>query len=325
MKKTIKIGVIGCANIAERFIIPAINNNNKYKLNGVASRSINKAKSYAKVFDTCFYDNYDALINSDIDAVYIPLPNGLHYEWIKKSLDNDLHVLVEKSMACDFKEVKELNFLAQSKGLALMENFQFRFHSQLRYILDEVNSGAIGDIKLLRSCFGFPPFKDKNNIRYQKTIGGGALLDAGAYTIKISQILLGDNLIVKSANLQTPEEYEVEISGSAMLEQVNNGITSQIAFGFNHFYQNNIEIWGSEGKLTANRIFTAGPGVKAEVKIEKTDSMPKLTYFTDNHFNKMLDYFSDLINVGDMLQLEYMNNNNQARLISDVFSHFKKA
>ena len=53
--------------------------------------------------------------------------------------------------------------------------------------------------------------------------------------------------------------------------------------------------------------------------------MPKLTYFTDNHFNKMLDYFSDLINVGDMLQLEYMNNNNQARLISDVFSHFKKA
>ncbi|MBT5187021.1 MAG: Gfo/Idh/MocA family oxidoreductase, partial [Kordiimonadaceae bacterium] len=228
------------------------------------------------------------------------------------------HVLVEKSLACDLDQVKELNQLARDNGLALVENFQFRFHRQLKFIQNQIKEGHLGEIKLLRSSFGFPPFEDKDNIRYQKTLGGGALLDAGAYTIKVSQIFLGEEIYVDSANLTKPHNEEVDIWGSAVIKQKNGYLTAQIAFGFDNFYQNTLEIWGSKGKLTASRIFTAGPGVQAKVTIENRDGIEAINLPEDNHFLNMLDHFSKLINTGNGLDDEYSQNINQARLIREL-------
>jgi predicted dehydrogenase len=200
-----------------------------------------------------------------------------------------------------------------------MENFQFRFHKQLKFIQDEIEQGKIGEIKLLRSSFGFPPFVDKDNIRYQKAIGGGALLDAGAYTLKIAQIFLGSEIYIEGASLDIPFDKEVDISGSAYIKVKHNHIAAQIAFGFDHFYQNSFEIWGSKGKLTANRIFTAGPGIKATVRIEGTDGCNNLYELEDDHFYNMLNHFSELIHTGNGLENEYDQNVNQARLIAEIF------
>lgn len=318
MTNVIKIGVLGCANIAQRLILPAISKSSYFELTGIASRSIEKADSLASIYNTIPYYNYESLLESNLDAIYIPLPNGLHYEWIKKALKNNLHVLVEKSLACTYDEVQELNFLAKKSGLVLMENFQFRFHKQLKFIHDQVDQGYLGEIKLLRSSFGFPPFENKENIRYQKNIGGGALLDAGAYTIKVSQIFLGPDIYVDSASLDKPNDKEVDISGSAYIKHKYDSITAQIAFGFDHFYQNSLEIWGSKGKLTASRIFTAGPGIKATVNIECSNGSNNVHLIEDDHFLNMLDHFSRLINTGIGLDKEYDQNENQARLLGEV-------
>ena len=323
MSKLIKIGVLGCANIAQRFILPSIYKSSFFELVGVSSRSKEKADSIANIFNTRAYYNYDSLLESNLDAIYIPLPNGLHYEWIKKALNKNLHVLVEKSLACNLNEAMELNLLAKSNGLVLMENFQFRFHKQLKFIIDKLDQGCIGDIKLLRSSFGFPPFEDKDNIRYKKNIGGGALLDAGAYTIKVSQIFLGPEIYIDSAILDTPSDMEVEISGSAYIKQKNGSKAAQIAFGFDHFYQNNLEIWGSRGKLTASRIFTAAPGIKAAIRIECSDGSDNVHLIEDDHFLNMLDHFSGLINSECSIDKEYEQNENQARLIAELFEKSK--
>jgi len=319
MEKKINIGVLGCANIAQRYIIPSICKNDLFQLVGVASRSKKKADSFAGIFNTKAYYNYDSLLELDLDAVYIPLPNGLHYEWIKKALNKNIHVLVEKSLACNIAEVQELNLVAKNNGLVLMENFQFKFHKQLKFIQDEIDRGKLGEIKLLRSSFGFPPFADKDNIRYQKALGGGALLDAGAYTIKIAQILLGPEIYIDGASLDKPFDEEVDISGSAYIKLKNSYVTAQIAFGFDHFYQNSLEIWGSKGKLTASRIFTAGPGIKATVRIEGSDGYDILHELEDDHFHNMLNHFSKLIHTGNGLDYEYDQNVNQARLIGEIF------
>ena len=133
MSKKINIGVLGCANIAKTHLIPnLLNLNSHYNLVGIASRTEKKAKNFAKMFDTkCFFEYDDLLDIKHLDAVYIPLPNSLHYEWIKKSLNKGIHVLVEKSLSCSYKEVLELNNIAKEKKLVLIENFQFRFHKQL--------------------------------------------------------------------------------------------------------------------------------------------------------------------------------------------------
>jgi len=323
MSKKVKIGVLGCANIAERFVIPAIKSNANFELVGVASRSIEKANIFAEKFKTQAFTDYESLIQSDIDAIYIPLPNSLHYSWIKKSLKTGLHVLVEKSLACSFKEVKELNLLAKEKNLVLVENFQFRFHSQLEYIKQSVVNGEIGELRLIRSSFGFPSFLDKDNIRYKKSLGGGSLLDAGAYPLKITQIFLGQDIYVDSASLVTPDDQEVDTWGSAFVKQCNGNLTAQIAFGFEHFYQNTLELWGSKGKLTATRIFTAGPGVEPNVILETVNGVSNNKLPEDNHFINMLNHVHSLIHMQSNLDSEYEQNINQARLLKELYERAK--
>jgi len=319
----IKIGILSCANIAKRFVLPAIKQTPSFELYGIASRNPKKANQTASEFETKAFESYDKLINSPLDAVYIPLPNSLHYEWIKKSLNNNLHVLVEKSMTCSPEQTQELNTLAQSKGLVLIENFQFRFHSQMAYIQQVLKSGKLGELRNLRASFGFPPFSDSDNIRYQKQLGGGALLDAGAYPVKITQMFLGQDVFVDSASLAFQDDKEVDIWGSAFLKQKNGKLTAQIAFGFDHFYQNNLELWGVRGKLTATRIFTAGPGVKPEVIIETQDGKETIELPEDNHFVNMFNHFANCINTQQNLSDEYHQNINQGRLIGELSERAK--
>jgi dTDP-3,4-didehydro-2,6-dideoxy-alpha-D-glucose 3-reductase len=324
--KKLNIAILGCANIAKRFIIPTLKEMEEFNIIGVASRTKEKADEFAKEFSIAPFYSYEELLDvNNIDVVYIPLPNSMHYEWIKKAFEKNLHVLVEKSMACSYEEVLELNELAKQKSLVLIENFQFRFHSQLIFIKDLVESGKIGELRNIRASFGFPPFSDTDNIRYKKELGGGALLDAGAYPLKISQIFLGDDIYVDSASLERPKDKEVDIWGSAYIKQKNGNLSSQIAFGFDNFYQNNIELWGSKGKIYTNRIFTAAPGFEPTVEIETIDGIEMLKLQSDNHFKNMLKYFYSQIINKDTLEEEYKQNITQARLLKELLDKSHEA
>ena len=315
----IKIGVLGCANIAERFVIPAINNLEIFNLVAIASRTKSKAEQFSKLFNTQAVNSYEELVKrDDIQAVYIPLPNSLHFEWIKKSLLSGKHVLVEKSMACSADEVNELNDLAREKSLVLLENFQFRKHIQLDKIKEIISSGDLGELRCIRSSFGFPPFADKENIRYKKELGGGALLDAGAYPLKVAQELTEYSLSVDSASLFYDKEFNVDTWGSAQLKCNSSALTVQVAFGFDHAYQCNLEIWGSKGILRSNRIFTSPPGVAAELELTNGSGAKKITLEVDNHFENMLTYFAELMLSPEKATNEYQNNVKQAQLIEQL-------
>lgn len=323
MSKIINIGIIGCADIANRHVIPAIKAMPKeFKLFAVSSRNKKKSMTYAQKFETLSVTGYEKmLLIEEIDAVYIPLPNSMHYEWVKKSLIKGKHVLVEKSLACSFAEAEELITLAKSKGLVLVENFQFRFHPQLGAVKELVSSGKIGEVRNIKSSFGFPPFPDSDNIRYSKELGGGALLDAGAYPLKISQELLGDEIFVDSASLNFCSEKKVDIWGNAQLKDRKSSIVSQISFGFDNFYQCSLEVWGSIGTLRAARVFTCPPTSEAIIEITTSDGQEVLTISPENHFMNMLHYFHKLINNVLPVEVEYVSSIHQAKLISEVFEN----
>ena len=319
MFEKVRVGVLGCANIAERFLIPAFQSLNEFDLVGIASRNQDDANNFAKKFSIKPCENYDVMIASKcIDAVYIPLPNGLHYEWIKKSLDMNLHVLVEKSMACSYDEVSALTKLAKHKNLALLENFQFRFHSQLAHIKSLVNSGEIGEIRNIRSSFGFPPFPDIENIRYKKDLGGGALLDAGAYPLKIVQMFMSKNVYIACSSLFVDKAYGVDTFGSFQVNDSESKITAQCAFGFDNFYQCNIELWGSKGKIKADRIFTSPPGYTPTISVNSADRDHSVSIASDDHFKNMLLHFYSLITNGNDLEDEYKQNLRQANLLQQI-------
>ena len=123
MSEKVNIGVLGCAKIAEKSILPAIKLlNEHYNLVGISSRSKEKAEQFSIAFKTKPYPHYEDLLSvRGLDAVYIPLPNSLHKHWVDKALNAGLHVLVEKPMACNLGEVIKLNQIATDKKLLLME------------------------------------------------------------------------------------------------------------------------------------------------------------------------------------------------------------
>lgn len=315
----IRIGILGCSNIAERAVIPAIcSMSDRFELAGVASRTAPKAEAFARKFPCRYYGSYDALLEAeDIDAVYIPLPTGLHYEWITKALQRKLHVFSEKSLVCELGEANALSVLAKKNNCVVVENFQFRFHPQLAVIKDLINDGTLGELRCLRVSFGFPPFADIDNIRYQKHLGGGALLDAGAYTLKVSQEILGPDLRVDAAVLNYQSEYEVDIWGGGLLKQEDGSMFSQIAFGFDQHYQCELELWGSKAKLTANRIFTAPPEYEVELILEKGGRSEFVRVEPANHFINMLQHFSHLVMHPESRLQENAQNIRQAELLEE--------
>ncbi|MCP4152682.1 MAG: Gfo/Idh/MocA family oxidoreductase [bacterium] len=314
--KKLKIGILGCASIAYRMVIPALNSMEQYQVVAIASRTAEKAKQFAEKFNCEAITGYDNLLQrEDIDAVYIPLPTGMHHEWTIKALKKGKHCLVEKPLTHDNKCTEEIVETARELKLSLYENFMFEYHSQLDYIKEKATSAEIGEIRCMKSAFGFPPLAD-TNIRYDKTMGGGALLDAGVYCLKGTQTILGKELTVQSAYLKIDPQREVDIYGGAMITNPQ-GAFSQVAFGFDNYYQCNVEIWGSKGKLTAHRIFSAGPGVRPKVTIEKQDEVHEYTLPGDNHFvNLLTDFYESIVKKEPHRQYERILR--QAKLLQDV-------
>jgi dTDP-3,4-didehydro-2,6-dideoxy-alpha-D-glucose 3-reductase len=316
-----RIGIMGCANIAQRMVIPAIDSMDQWQLVAVASRDSEKAMVFAEKFACEAVTGYDALIQrNDIDALYIPLPPGLHHEWTLKALAKGKHCLVEKPLGCDLASTKEMIEAASSNQLALFENYMFIHHSQHRFVKERITAGEIGEVRNFRASFGFPPLP-KDNFRYNTSLGGGVLLDAGGYPIKAAQHILGKDgpLKLLGSHLNIDPETGADVTGGAFLVSPR-GVTVQVAFGFDNFYQCNYEVWGSKGKIIAHRAYTAGPGVEPKVVIEKQGEFEEFVLPEDNHFANILAAFHQSI-IKKEFQSQYDQILEQARLIQEVKSY----
>ena len=197
MRKEVKWGVLGNATIARRCVMPAINKSANGTLQALATRSPEHAGKVASENRIAqIYDNYDALLlDSEIDAVYIPLPNHLHRPWALNALKAGKHVLCEKPLACNAKEAREMVAAARDTGRLLMEAFMYRFHPRSRRIKQMVAEGSIGTPCLVRSAFCFrmgeKDWINTHNARLKPEMGGGALLDVGCYSVSVARWLLG--------------------------------------------------------------------------------------------------------------------------------------
>ena len=253
-----------------------------------------KAESFKETYGGKVFNGYDTLLASgEIDAVYLPLPPALHYKWAKRALERGLHVLVEKPSTASLADTEELVRLAKEKGRALHENYMFVFHSQIETINEVVRSGAIGEVRLFRIDFGFPD-RGKNDFRYNKALGGGALLDCGGYTFKYANLLLGGNAEVKTANVLYTDKYDVEIAGSATLQN-DKGQVAQVSFGMDNDYRCSVEIWGSLGTLRSGRILTAPEGFTPSYEISRNGKTERFEMQADDAFYKSIRHFEKCI------------------------------
>ena len=294
----LRIGVMGCSGFARRAMIPALAQCGGMELIAVASRSVEKANRTAAEFGCLGLSGYEALLaRDDVDAVYMPIPTGLHDEWCTKALHAGKHLLVEKSFAATEASASEMVALARARKRLVVENFQFQTHAQWMRLASFMTSGEIGAVHLVRGTFGFPPLS-RDNFRWDKALGGGALLDAGAYMAKAAQLLLGLGLEVRGAALQMDGETGVDRYGEAMLRNAQ-GQVAQVAFGFDYFYQCRVELLGTKGKVSSGRVFTAPPDHAPVLTIETPEGTRTESLAPDNHYANMWRWFAAAVASGD--------------------------
>lgn len=296
MTAMVRIGVLGCASIALRRTIPAIQSCRRTALTAVASRDPEKAKQVAARFG-CAVSTYEELLQrDDVDAVYVPVPPSLHLRWGLEVLRAGKHLLLEKPAATTAEETRQLVHQAGERGLVLRENFAFLHHSQHQKVREMIAAGRLGTVRTYSAAFCFPPLHPED-IRYSAHLGGGALLDAGVYPIRGAQVLLGSDLKVVGSTLRIDPERGVDVAGQALLAGAN-GVLVDTQFGFQHVYSSRYALWGSTGRLSLDRAFNPPAAWQPVVRIEEQDHAEELTLPADHQFENSVRSFAEAVLAG---------------------------
>ena len=316
-------GVLGCAGIAEKAFIPAIQESGNGILYGIAARDSKRAWDWALNFGfRKSFHSYQALLDDrEIDAVYIPLPNSLHAEWSVRAVEAGKHVLCEKPMAMNAEEVRTMAKAAKKAGVLLMEGFMYRFHPQIERALEIIRAKEIGEVRTVHSSFTFTRAFEDGNYRLSPEMGGGALYDVGCYPISLARLVFGEEPQSVFARGRIDPQTGVDFTMSALLEY-SRGRWAHCDCSFESHFQSRLLAVGSEGSITLERAFS-GKDSDVEIEIAKgdrriMDRIPKV-----NMFARMVEHFGDCIFKRIQLRYPPEDAEKNMRVIDACFKSIK--
>ena len=334
--KRYNVGVICPSEIAFRRFLPSLQRVEEFVYAGVAiatpeewagagiategtiaviDRERQKAQSFVDSYGGRIFESYQSLIDSpDIDVVYLPLPPALHFKWAKRVLEAGKNAYVEKPFTTKLEDTRALISIAKKKRLAVHENYMFVFHDQLQTIKGLIDAGEIGKVRQYRVSFGFPR-RAASDFRYNRVLGGGALLDAGGYCLKYASYLLGDSAKLVCATAYYEPAFEVDIFGTATMIN-DEGTIVQLSFGMDCDYKCEVEAWGSTGTLSTGRIFTAPDGFEPEMTIKRNQEVISFKLPSDNAFEKSIRSFLGCLVDGDKRCNNYREIERQSSLVT---------
>ncbi len=204
----LRIGILGAARIAPMALVRPARQVPEASVVAVAARDPARARTFAaKRGIPRVHASYDELVaDPEIDAVYNPLPNGLHCEWTIKALEAGKHVLCEKPMASNAAEAERMAEAAEKTGRVLVEAFHWQYHPLAARMKEIVEGGELGPVRHIEARLCFPLIKP-GDIRFRFELGGGATMDAGCYAVSILRFLAGAEPEVTHAHalLSSPE------------------------------------------------------------------------------------------------------------------------
>jgi predicted dehydrogenase len=230
----VQIGVLGAARITPPALIKPAKANADVVVAAVAARDVSRAQAFAAKHDIArVHDSYDALLaDPNLDAIYNPLPNGLHGKWTRAALAAGKHVLCEKPFTANATEAREIAEVGAQSDRVVMEAFHYRYHPMALRIEEIIASGELGKLERVEAalCFPLPKFSD---IRYNYSLAGGATMDAGCYAVHM----------VRTFGRSTPEV----VSAQAKLRdpQIDRAMTAEVRFAEGHTGRIRCSMWSS--------------------------------------------------------------------------------
>ena len=256
--RKIRWGVLGVAKIAIEKVIPAMQRGECCEVTAIASRDIVKAQAAAtRLGIPKAFGSYEALLaDTDIDAVYNPLPNHLHVPWSIKAAEHGKHVLCEKPIALSADEARQLVAVRDRTGVRMQEAFMVRTHPQWLAVKDIVTSGRIGDIKSMLGVFSYTN-RDPANIRNQPDAGGGALMDIGCYLVYTSRFIFGREPLQVTGAIERDPDMHTDRLTSILLDygsgHAAGSCSTQMVFA------QRMQIYGTLGRIELSIPFNAPP------------------------------------------------------------------
>lgn len=323
MNKTISIGILGASEIAFRRFLPALQKDPRFHYVGVAyyrEQDAEKVKAFKEQFGGEVFFGFDSLIrNPKVDAIYVPQPPALHYQYGKQVLEAGKHLFMEKPFTTDETKTKELVELAKAKDKAAIENYMFRFHKQINRFIEIAHSGVVGQLDHFEVRFAFP-LRQLNDFRYNKALGGGALLDCGGYTIMLSNILVGgDGQVTPNKPLFEKEKgFEVDMGGSGTIVSSSTRIRCDFSFGMDNEYACYAKAFGSKGVLVAPRVLTAPSDFDVKFQLfnlDQTTLLEEIEIGIDDSFLKSIDNFYNAVTSSEKREENYSRILKQAHFI----------
>ena len=218
MIEKVRWGILGAANIAIKKVIPAMQDGALCRVTAISSRNVEKAKRAAAQLNIPkFYGSYQDLLNdTEIEAVYIPLPNHLHVEWATKAAEAGKHILCEKPIGLNAGEVRKLIEVRDRTGVKIQEAFMVRTHPKWIKVRDLIKTGRIGKLRTIAGFFSY--FNDNtSNIRNKPEMGGGALMDIGCYCVNLARFIFEGEPTRVASLIERDENTGIDRLTSAML------------------------------------------------------------------------------------------------------------
>lgn len=253
MKRKIKWGIIGLGKIANKFA-KGLNSVENSELYAVASRDINKAVNFNTEYKAKkTFGSYEELMQDrDVDAIYIATPHSFHHELTMECIKHGKAVLCEKPFAINSVQTNEMIELAREKKVFLMEALWTRFLPHFQFVIEKVQTGELGKIQSIKADFGFKAEYNESGRLFNKSLGGGSLLDIGIYPVFMAYSMLGmpDDLEAKAKFTETGVDINCDIKFN-----YKQGVQAQLYSTLEEKTPTTAEIEMEKGKITLNSRF----------------------------------------------------------------------
>ena len=321
----VRWGILSTADIAQTQVIPAIKRAENAEVVAIASRG-------AKVHDVAqalqiprAYESYDELLlDAEVDAIYIPLPNDLHKEWSIKAAAAGKHVLCEKPVVLAEQDLEDILEAFQQHDKVFMEAFMYQFHPQHARVKEILASGEIGQVKLYKSSHSFYFENREGNIRMNAEKGGGALWDVGCYSLHAMQHLLDEEVVSMNFKAQIDEQTGVDVTACGIVE-LTNDVIAMIDCSFNMVGRNEYEIVGTKGTVKVKNAFRPD-AFSGDAQILVTTGATERTEYVQGDIYKLeIEYFSNKVLDGTSLDDQHAASRNTTKLLVQAYASLKDA
>ncbi len=311
--KKIRWGIISTANIGVAKVIPAIQKSKHNQVVAIASRDISSAKAAAeKLSIEKAYGSYEALLaDTEIDAIYNPLPNHLHIPYSMAVVEAGKHLLCEKPLGLDAKDILPLLTLAEKNPqIKIMEAFMYRFHPQWQKTKEWVDADVIGKLRSIQTHFYYNN-RDMDNIRNRAEWGGGALLDIGCYPISVARYLYAREPQRVFAQIVPWTGYEVDCLLTGIMDFTDAIASFTVATKIENGQM--VLVSGEKGSIQINWPFNPEPADAQTVLLRRDKKLELVELNPADQYSEMADAFA----------LSILNNTRVPTPLTDALANMR--